>query len=267
MPIVLVSTLSELGQTNLGPYSLVFPHLIADQGKYSMMLITRADSNTAINLRRTRYCSINFIPADKKFLENCVLLGYPGDSTKEKMKDSIFKLTPSKREDNGHDMTYPDIVEDAFQVFECTWDFSVPSKLVNGCENFLLKVDKILLKTQYKDAIVHGMDAKSFPKIPIGYGFRDNLNFWFTHCQKPFAYPVPESKGASVNTILYAAKRFDPSVEWTEEAAEKIVRVPRLFLKRVIAGVVEAAKKEGLAVITAEFMDKVRDKRRREKGE
>lgn len=267
MPIVLVSTLSESEQTNLGPYSLVFPHLIADRGKYSMMLITRADSNTATNLRRTRYCAINFIPDEKKYLENCVLLGYPGDTTEEKMKDSIFTLLPSQREDNGKGINYPDIVDEAFQVFECTWDLSMPSKLIDGCENFLLKVDNILLKKPFKDAIVHGMDAKSFPRIPIGYGFRDNLNFWFTQGQKPFAFPVPKAKGASVNTILYAAKRFNPSIEWTEEAAERIVRVPRLFLKRVIAGVVEAAKKEGLTVITAEFMDKVRDKRRGEKGE
>jgi hypothetical protein len=110
------------------------------------------------------------------------------------------------------------------------------------------------------------MDAKSFPRIPVGYGFRDNLNFWFTQGKKPFAYRIPESKGTSANTVLYAAKRHDPSIEWTVEAAEKIVAVPRIFLKRVIAGVVDAAKKEGIMTITPEFMDKVRDKRNKEKG-
>jgi len=39
------------------------------------------------------------------------------------------------------------------------------------------------------------------------------------------------------------------------------VKVPRIFLNRVIKGVVEAAKKEGIKVITPEFMDKVQDKR------
>lgn len=29
MPVVLVSTLAESGQTNLGPYSLCFPHVIS----------------------------------------------------------------------------------------------------------------------------------------------------------------------------------------------------------------------------------------------
>jgi hypothetical protein len=41
--------------------------------------------------------------------------------------------------------------------------------------------------------------------------------------------------------------------------------VPNIFLKRVIKGVVEAAKAEGRSVITPEFMDKVQDKRSSEK--
>jgi flavin reductase (DIM6/NTAB) family NADH-FMN oxidoreductase RutF len=101
MPIVLVSTIAESGQTNLGPYSLVFPHVIADEDKYAVMLITRANSNTAQNIRETRHCVTNFLPDEKKYLENCVLLGYPGDTTEETMKDSIFTLLPSAR--NGMD--------------------------------------------------------------------------------------------------------------------------------------------------------------------
>ncbi|MHA2302040.1 MAG: hypothetical protein ACXACD_13925 [Candidatus Thorarchaeota archaeon] len=53
MPVVLISTVSESGQTNLGPYSLCFPFVIADQGKFSMMLASRSDSNTALNIKRT----------------------------------------------------------------------------------------------------------------------------------------------------------------------------------------------------------------------
>ena len=266
MPIVLVSTLAESGQTNLGPYSLVFPHMIADEDKYAMMLITRADSNTAQNIRRTCFCAINFLPDEKKYLENCVLLGYPGDTTEEKMKDSVFTLIPSTRNGENETTRYPEITKEAFQVYECTWDPSIPSSLVGGCENFLLQVEKILLKPKYKEAIIRGMDAKSFPRIPVGFGFRDNIHFWFTQGGKPFAYRIPESKGTSVNTVLYAAKRHDPSVEWMPEAAEKIVNVPRIFLKRVIAGTVDAAKKEGITVVTPEFMDKIRDKRRKEKS-
>lgn len=266
MPVVLVSTLAETGQTNLGPYSLCFPHLIAEEDKYAMMLICREDSNTAINIKRTGVCAINFIPDDKKYMENCVVLGFPGETTEEKMVNSIFSLIPSMRPDNGNGGNYPEVVEEAIQIFECNWDQSYPHKLIRGCDNFLLKVNSIHLQKRYKEAIIRGMDEKSFPSLPIDFGFRDNIYFWFAEVKKPYKVRIPEDKGTNINTVMYAAKRFDPSVEWTEEAAAKIVNVPRIFLKRVFEGVVKAAKEEGITVITPEFMDKVRDKRSDEKN-
>ncbi|MHA1902765.1 MAG: hypothetical protein ACXADL_04425 [Candidatus Thorarchaeota archaeon] len=265
MPVVLVSTLSETGQTNLGPYSLIFPHIIAGENKHSMMLVCRSDSNTAMNIRRTKVCAINFIPDDKKYMENCVMLGWPGETTEEKMTNSIFSLEPSNR-NNGNNGHYPELVKEAFQVFECTMDESFEIDIIDGCNNFVLRVENILLKKEFKDAIVRGMDAKRFPRMPIDYGFRDNLNFWFMSSSKPYSVRIPEEKGTSLNTVTFAAKRFDPSVEWTDEACEKIISVPRIFLKRVFAGVVKAAKEEGVTIITPEFMDKVRDKRNTEKA-
>ena len=97
MPVVLVSTLAESGQTNLGPYSLCFPHNITGGKDHAMMLIARGTSNTATNIIRTRVCALNFIPHKKKFMKNCVMLGYPGETTAEKMKNSIFTLIPSAR--------------------------------------------------------------------------------------------------------------------------------------------------------------------------
>ncbi|MHA2041748.1 MAG: hypothetical protein ACW975_07790 [Candidatus Thorarchaeota archaeon] len=267
MPVVLISTVSESGQTNLGPYSLCFPFVIADQGKFSMMLASRSDSNTALNIKRTGLCAINFIPDEKKLLEGCMTLGYPGETTEEKMMNSIFTLAPSMRE-NGHpSVRYPEIVEEAVQVFECTWDRNYDHKLCEEGDNFVLRVDNILLKKKYKDAIVRGMDAKSFPGLPIDYGFRDNMFFWFMKSSKPYSMKMAEGKGTTWNTVWYAAKRYDPSVEWTEDACAKLVRVPRIFLKRAIAGCVEAAKEEGIQLITPEFLDKIQDKRRNEKGE
>ncbi|MHA3964899.1 MAG: hypothetical protein AM325_015330 [Candidatus Thorarchaeota archaeon SMTZ1-45] len=118
MPVVLVSTLSEEGPKNLGPYSLFFPHIIA--GRYAMMLICREDSNTAMNIKRTGVCAINFIPDDKKFMENCVELGWPGDTKGEKMQRSIFTLIPSTRPDNGNGGNYPQVVDESVKIFECT---------------------------------------------------------------------------------------------------------------------------------------------------
>ena len=141
MPVVLITTVSESGLTNIGPYSLCFPYIIADQGKHAMMLVSREDSNTAMNIKRTKVCAINFIEDDKKFIENAVLLGYPGDTTEEKMKDSIFTLKPSMRENKEPNVQYPEIIEEAFQVMECTWDDSFDRCLCEGGDNFVLKID------------------------------------------------------------------------------------------------------------------------------
>ncbi len=263
MPTVLVTTVSESGQVNIGPYSLCFPYIIAGD-KYAMMLICRDSSNTAENIRRTGVCALNFIPDDKKLLKNCVMLGYPGETTEEKMKNSIFTLIPAMREKKKSGIQYPDVIAEAVQVYECNLDKEFDYNVFEGANNFVLKIEDIFLRPELYDAIIHGMEAKSFPRLPVDYGFRDNIYFWFTKGSKPFKEPIPEEKGQSLNTVMYAAKRVDPEIEWMEEACEKIVRVPRVFLKRVIAGCVEEAKAQGLTKITPEFMDALRDKRNEE---
>ena len=156
MPVMLISTISESGKTNLGPYSLCFPNIITGGKGHTMLLISRGTSNTSQNILRTKVCALNFIPDKKKYLKNCVALGFPGETTEEKMKNSIFTLMPSTRtgtEGNGSDRDkYPEIVKEAFQVFECTWDESYPLKhneeLVES--HFLLRIDKILLKKKVR---------------------------------------------------------------------------------------------------------------------
>lgn len=76
---------------------------------------------------------------------------------------------------------------------------------------------------------------------------------------------IPEDRGTTLNTITYAAKRFDPSITWDDAACEMIMNVPRVFLNRFFKGVVEQAKAEGVTHISPDFMAKVRDKRDVEK--
>jgi len=260
MPVVLVSTLSSSGQTNLGPYSLCFPHMITGGRDHGMMLIARGTSNTAENIIRTRVCAINFIPDKKKYMKNCVMLGYPGETTEQKMKNSIFSLIPSTRDNSQGAQKYPLIVQEAFQIFECTWDERYPLKpheeLVE-C-HFLLRIDKIIMKKKWRDCLFKG---KGFPRMPIDYGYRDNVRFWFAKHSRPYAVPIPKEKGNAIETVKYACTRFDPDITWQDEACAKLVKVPNIFLNKVLSGIVGEAKKEGISTITPEFMDKIRDKR------
>ena len=281
MPTILIGTVSPNGQTNLGAYSLCFPYYIAGKDYYAMILECRNSSNTAQNLLRTKKCTLNFIPDDKKYFKEAVRLGFPGDTTEEKMKDCIFTLSNSSL---GKDR--PQLVEESFQVFECTWDDSLedafkdkpgelegyepPYRNFNGITSkfgahFILKIDKILMKEKYHNSIVNGVKHNNFPNVPVDYGYRDSTNFWYSKFKKPIAEKIPEKNDGDVKSVIYAAERIDPEVKFTEEACAKLVKIPRIFLKAALTQMVNIAKEEGITTIDEKALDIINDKRHKEK--
>ena len=280
MPTILVSTVSPNGMTNLGSYSLCFPYYIAGKDYYAMVLECRNSSNTCQNILRTKKCSLNFIPDDKRYFREAVRLGFPGDTTEEKMKDCLFALSES---DLGADR--PKVVDCSFQVFECTWDDSLenafedkpgildgypaPYRNFNGITSpfgahFILKIDRILMKKKYSDAIINGVKASAFPKVPVDYGYRDSTNFWMSRFRRPFPEKI-QAKEGDVNSVIYAAKRIDPEVTFTEAACAKLTKIPRVFLKAALTQMVQIAKSEGISVIDEDALKIINDKRREEK--
>ncbi len=280
MPTILVGTVSENGMTNLGAYSLCFPYYIAGKDYYAMILECRNSSNTAQNILRSSKISLNFITDDKKYFREAVRLGFPGDTTAEKMKNCIFTL--EKGEADGE---RPKIIKEAYQVFECTWDSSLedafndkagnldgyepPYRNFNGITSkfgahFILKIDKILMKDKYYNAIVNGVKAKDFPPVPVDYGYRDSTNFWCSPFKKPFPEKI-QAKEGDINSVKYAAKRIDPEVVFTDEACAQLTKIPRVFLKAALTQMVSIAKEEGINVIDESALQIINDKRRKEK--
>ncbi len=280
MPTILVGTVSENGMTNLGAYSLCFPYYIAGKDYYAMILECRNSSNTAQNILRGSKISLNFITDDKKYFREAVRLGFPGDTTAEKMKNCIFTL--EKGEAGGE---RPKIIKEAYQVFECTWDSSLedafkdkagnlegyepPYRNFNGITSkfgahFILKIDKILMKDKYYNAIVNGVKAKDFPPVPVDYGYRDSTNFWCSSFKKPFPEKI-QAKEGDINSVKYAAKRIDPEVVFTDEACAQLTKIPRVFLKAALTQMVSIAKEEGINVIDEAALQIINDKRRKEK--
>ena len=88
MPTVLIATLDDEGRTTLGAYSLCFPYYIAGKGYYAMILECRNSSNTAQNLLKRGKCAINFLEDSKADFKETVRLGFPGETSKEKMKEA-----------------------------------------------------------------------------------------------------------------------------------------------------------------------------------
>ena len=285
MPTVVISTLCEDGSTTLGPYSLVQPYYVAGKDYYAMLLSCRNSSNTAQNILRTGKCAISFIDDKPSTFKEAVKLSWPGDKPSEKMPRCKFKLEPGLIQEETSEQR-PYVLTDAIQVIECTWvreldgaDKDLPGEL-NGYEppyhdfngitskfgaHFILKIDKILMKKKYSDAIINGVKAKDFPPLPVDYGYRDSKNFWF-HRKSRMRAELLQVRQASLASVRYAADRVDDVVKFTDEALKTVLGVPRVFLPLVLKGCVSWAKENNVTLITEVEMKIISDKHAQEKN-
>lgn len=286
MPTVIVSTLCEDGSTSLGPYSLVQPYYIAGKEFYAMLLNCRNSSNTAQHILANGKCALNFIPDDPKLFKEAVKLSWPGDTPAEKMPKCNFKLETSWIEEQTGEKR-PMVLTDAIQAIECTWvreldhaENDKPGEL-NGYEppyhdfngitskfgsTFILKIDRIIMKKKYKDAIINGVRAKDFPALPVDYGYRDSKNFWFHRKARMRSELLPIRK-QSLSSVRYAADRIDDKIKFTDEALELMLNVPRVFLPVALKGCVQWARENNVTLITEEHMKIINDKRSKEKAD
>lgn len=284
MPTVIISTLCEDGSTSLGPYSLVQPYYVAGKGFYAMLLSCRNSSNTAQNILRSKKCALNFIPDNPKFFKEAVQLSWPGDTPADKMPRCKFRLEDSQiMEETGEKR--PQVLTDAIEVIECSWvseldgaendqpgelhGYKPPYHDFNGITSefgahFILKIDRILMKKKYSDAIINGVRACDFPPLPVDYGYRDSKNFWFHRKSRLRAELLPVRE-ASLESVRYAADRADDKVKFTDEALKTVLNVPRVFLPLVLKGCVDWAKENNCELITEKEMKIIQDKRAAEK--
>lgn len=285
MPTILIATVDDDGNTTLGAYSLCFPYYIAGKDYYAMILECRNSSNTAQNILKRGKCALNFLEDSHRDFKQTVKLGFPGQTPQEKMKNVDFEFEKGLAEGENR----PLVLKKAYQVFECTWDDTLenafedkakvgqldgiegPYRNFNGVTSkfgchFILKIDKILMKEKFYNAIVDGVKASAFPRVPVDYGYRDSTYFWYTKFRRPIKCPIPNVQTNSLETVKYAANRSDPDVKFTDEACQMIVKVPRVFLKTVLNGCVKYAKENNIKVIDEKIMKEINDKRRAEKS-
>lgn len=289
MPAVLISTLADDGSTTCGPYSLLSPFYVAGKEYYAFMLEARNSSNTAQNLIKRKKCVINFLPDDRKTFKEMVRLGWPGDTPAEKMKDFRFHLEDGLRKEEDPSGVYPQVISEAVEAVECTWVDTLDNAendgpMANGADHyelekyhdfngitspygahFVLRIDHILMKPKYKNAIVRGVKAGDFPPLPVDYGYRDSKNFWY-HKHRRLLPELLPMRQTTVESVRYAAKRLQTNVTFTDEALEKIVNVPRIFLPTVLKGCVKWAEENNVQVIGAKEMEIINDKRSKEKN-
>lgn len=281
MPTVLISTLTDDNQTNLGAYSLCFPYYIAEKEYFAMFLSARNSSNTSQNILKRKKCSINFLSDKKKNMKEMVRLGFPGEETDMKMAKTIFTLEDGQRNAENKDEIFPKIIREAEQVFECTWDdegvlpckgdgvtYDPPYNSFNGITSehgaiFILKIDKILMKSKWKRAIVAGNGK--MPSLPVDFGFRDNSKFWIARSRRLFKFPIPKDKGVGEEVVKEAAFKMDNSYTWDEECFTSLKRIPKIFLPTVLKGIYTEASERRISHISDDFLTEIRDKRTSQK--
>jgi flavin reductase (DIM6/NTAB) family NADH-FMN oxidoreductase RutF len=262
MPFALITTINERGTTSIGPHSLVFPFDISES--HSMMLVSRASSNTATNLRRVGRCALNFVEFNMDWLKVIVDLGYPGQTPEEKMKDVPFGLVQTPTAELAEDPDYPLIMQDAFQVYECVLDGSFEYRPAREAaapliENFFaLRVENVLMKEEFKQKLDN---RREFPDMPLSYGFRGGEEFWFARHEQPFFIPVPRDKGEDHAQIYYMANKIDTEVRFAEDACKELVGVPKVFLEVVLTGLIDEAKQQDVSMIDAKFVKAVEAQR------
>jgi flavin reductase (DIM6/NTAB) family NADH-FMN oxidoreductase RutF len=241
MPVVLISTLTDDGKTTCGPYSLISPFYVAGKDYYAFLLEARNSSNTAQDIIKHKKCVINFLPDDRKYFKETVRLGWPGDTPAEKMKDFKFHLEDGLRKQEDPNGVYPQVISEAVEACECTWvdtlDNAQDTKPLeagkdhyeldhyndfNGITtpygaHFVLKIDHILMKPKYHDAIVNGVKSSDFPHLPVDYGYRDSKNFWYHRHRRLIPELLPMRK-TTVSSVRYAADRLQTDVQFTDAA-------------------------------------------------
>ncbi len=283
MPLTLIGTLDEEGNTSFGAYSLVFPYYIAGKDYYAMVLECRNSSNTCKGLLRSGKCTINFLPHSKKNFAEHVRLGFPGDTPAEKMKDFKFEVVDGLSCVDNPNEKFPKVISEAYQVFECTWvkeldnaendeileEYNGPYHDFNGITSkygahFILKIDHILMKEKYYDSIINGVTKSNFCPLPTNWGYRDSKNFWCSDFEKPIACGIPDRE-VDLTSLRYAADRADDVVKFSDDALKMLVKVPRPFLKLVLKGCVDWAKENNCTLITEVEMGIINDKRAKEK--
>jgi hypothetical protein len=249
----LITSVSEDGQTNIGPYQLSFPFEV-NTGR-SWMVISRNTSNTATNVHRTHKCALNFIEYDKDKIETILKFGYPGQTTTQKMAYNNFELIDSPTPGREPSDRYPKILAEAFQVYECTLDIDRinenPILRDSPSAHLLLNIDNILVKEKWM-ALVDG-SGDEMPRIPLTYGFRGGSTFWFGETQPAYKLPIPDL-GPNHELVHYEANRMDDEVRFTWDACKQLTGIPNAFLQNVLGGIVKQAKLRGVTEVDKDFV-------------
>jgi flavin reductase (DIM6/NTAB) family NADH-FMN oxidoreductase RutF len=249
----LITTVNEAGFTSIGPYQLSFPFEVIE--RRSWMVVSRPNSNTHVNVTRTHKCALNFVEYDEEHIKRILDFGYPGQTPEEKMVDNPYTLIDSPTPGRESNNIYPKIIQEAYEVFECTLDVERinenPILRDSAAAHLLLNLDNILLKETWMKNL--GDNGKTMPRAALTYGFRGATKFWFGEPKPAYALPIPD-KGPNHEVVNYIANRLDEDVKFTMDACKQLTGIPKAFLRPALEGILAEAKKRGAKQVDLDFV-------------
>ena len=258
----LITTVAEDGRTSIGPYQLSFPFEVVGE-RSSWMVVSRPNSNTDRHVRRTRKCALHFIEYDEAQIETVLKFGYPGQAPEDKMSYNCFTLIDSPTPGREADDIHPQIIAEAYEVYECTLDVERieqnPILRDSASSHLLLNIDNILLKKKWFENLKDG--GETMPEFALTYGFRGAQKFWFGERNDPYWLPIPTGLGPQVEVVMYEANRLDDDVRFTEEACEQLTGIPKAFLTQALQGIIAVAKKDGVTNVDLDYVLKLNAQR------
>ena len=116
---------------------------------------------------------------------------------------------------------------------------------------FSLRIKNILMQERFKTKLV---ERRSFPYMPISFGFRGGNEFWFTQHNEPFNIKLPEGKGLDGQGIYRISTGLDSDISFTQEACDLLTVVPAPFVEAALSVFVKKAKEQNITEVDANFI-------------
>lgn len=170
------STVNGDGTNNCAPYQFTFP--LGLDTKRSILLVSRHNTRTVENLRRSGRITLNYFEFDESYLPGVTAMGYVRLDRKTKQASNPFTMV-----ENG---IYPPRAQEAIQVLNCTLDQQLDYE-DGRTAHYILDIQELWVSDKWADKT---SGADEVPSMPITFSHRGANSFWFAEIGRTIPVPV-----------------------------------------------------------------------------
>lgn len=231
--INIITSLDKEGRVNAAPYSFIMQYDVMHFNP-QMMLGFRQDSHTFKNICETGEFVINCPGWDT--LEDMMETARFWPAGVNELEHTDYTMIPSKK-------VKPPSIEECPQIAECTVDEIVRLKRSNGI--VIANIEAIVMD--------EGLEEMSRPErikamnLPIGLGDEKRLDYYYCDASNIVMHRLKD------NLDAYRGVDAKTAMKWDAGSTEALMQIPPTVRALVIDNTEQAAKEEGLDVVTLKF--------------